>query len=168
MIDLVNGMSSRESNARSLVSFYDMGFYAGEYIAGIQNKSSKPFEVVWLPGPKGAAWVESGNRGFEAALKDKNIKLLSTRYGDVNRSIQAKLIKQALEEHKDIDFIVGTSATALAGVQLFRRDTSKNKPQLMSYYMTRGIYNAILRKQVLAAPTDPTCFARENCRRSSH
>lgn len=152
VVDLVNGMSSRQTDARSLVSFYQMGYEAGLYLVKQQKQLGKPVTVAWFPGPNGAAWVASGTKGFHDAIKKRPIKLVATRYGDVGRRQQSVLLKEVFSEFPSLDFAVGTAPTILAALPLVRR--LKAQPKLISYYMTRGIYNAIKRKQVLAAPTD--------------
>lgn len=152
VVDLSNGMSSQQIDARSLVSFYQMGYEAGLYLLQQQKQLAKPITVAWFPGPNGAAWVASGTKGFHDAIKQSPIKLVATRYGDVGRRQQGVLLKEVFHEFPSLDFVVGTAPTILAALPLVRR--LKSQPQLISYYMTRGIYSAIKRKQVLAAPTD--------------
>lgn len=152
VVDLVNGMSSQKSDARSLVSFYQMGHEAGLYLVKQQKRLGRPVTVAWFPGPHGAAWVASGTQGFHDAIEQQPIKLLETRYGDVGRRQQSVLLREVFKSKTSLDFVVGTAPTILAALPLVRR--MQQPPQLISYYMTRGIYTAIKRKQVLAAPTD--------------
>jgi protein TorT len=152
VVDLSNGMSSQQTDARSLVSFYQMGHEAGLYLVKQQKQLGKPVSVAWFPGPHGAAWVESGTRGFHDAIKKWPIKVVATRYGDVGRRQQAILLQEVFDSNDQLDFVVGTAPTILAALPLVRR--LNRQTQLISYYMTRGIYSAIKRKQVLAAPTD--------------
>jgi len=76
VIDLVNGISSKQVAAKSLVSFETMGYRAGEYIAKLHAKGSPETEVAWFPGPPGAGWVEAGNKGFNEAIKDSALKII--------------------------------------------------------------------------------------------
>jgi len=64
VIDVINGMSSKELSAKSLVSFGEMGYKAGDYLAKLHPKGGKTVKVAWFPGPPGAGWVEAGNTGF--------------------------------------------------------------------------------------------------------
>src|SRR6185312_11477679 len=87
VIDLVNGMSTPDVSAKSLVSFKTMGAKAGEYIAKQHPKGSAPVEVAWFPGPPGAGWVEDGNKGFDEAVKDSALKIVATKYGDTGKEV---------------------------------------------------------------------------------
>ena len=154
VIDVINGMSSPELSAKSLVSFGEMGFKAGEYIARLHPMGSGKVKVAWFPGPPGAGWVEAGNTGFVAAVKDSDIEIVDTKYGDTGKEVQLKLVEDVLEAHPDINYIVGTSPTTEAAVQALRDRGLQDKVKVLAYYFTPGVYENIKAGKVLAAPTD--------------
>jgi protein TorT len=154
VIDVINGISSPELSAKSLVSFGEMGYKAGEYIAKMHPKGSGKVKVAWFPGPPGAGWVEAGNLGFVEAVKDSDIEIVDTKYGDTGKEVQLKLVEDVLEAHPDINYIVGTSPTTEAAVQLLRGRGLDDKIKVLAYYFTPGVYENIKRGRVLAAPTD--------------
>lgn len=154
VIDVINGISSPDISAKSLVSFKTMGYKAGEYIAKLHPAGSAPVEVAWFPGPPGAGWVEAGNQGFLDAVKGSAIKVVATKYGDTGKEVQLKLVEDTLQANPNIKYIVGTSPTAEGAVQLLRERNLSDKIQVLSYYFTPGVYENIKRGRVLAAPTD--------------
>ncbi len=154
VIDVINGMSSPDLSAKSLVSFGEMGFKAGEYIAKLHPKGSGKIKVAWFPGPPGAGWVEAGNKGFVDAVKDSDIEIVDTKYGDTGKEIQLKLVEDVMEAHPDINYVVGTSPTTEAAVQLLRDRGVQDKVKVLAYYFTPGVYDNIKKGAVLAAPTD--------------
>src|SRR5205823_4239666 len=154
VIDVINGMSSPDISAKSLVSFGEMGFKAGEYIAKLHAKGSGKMKVAWFPGPPGAGWVEAGNQGFLDAVKNSDIEVVDTKYGDTGKEVQLKLVEDSLQAHPDIAYIVGTSPTTEAAVQLLRERNLSDKIKVVAYYFTPGVYQDIKRGRVLAAPTD--------------
>lgn len=154
VIDLVNGMSSKDISAKSLVSFETMGYKAGEYIAKLHPKGSAPVEVAWFPGPPGAGWVEAGNKGFNNATKDSAIKIVATKYGDTGKEVQLKLVEDVLQANPNIKYIAGTSPTTEAAVQLLRERNLTDKIKVIAYYFTPGVYENIKAGRVMAAPTD--------------
>ena len=154
VIDVINGMSSDQLSAKSLVSFGEMGHMAGEYIAKLHPKGSGKMNVAWFPGPPGAGWVEAGNLGFVDAVKDSDIVIVATKYGDTGKEIQMKLVEDVLEAYPDIQYVVGTSPTTEATVQLLRDRGLSDQIKVLCYYFTPGVYNNIKRGRLLAAPTD--------------
>ncbi|HZA01765.1 MAG TPA: TMAO reductase system periplasmic protein TorT, partial [Hyphomicrobiaceae bacterium] len=154
VIDVINGMSSPDLSAKSLVSFGEMGAKTGEYIAKLHPKGSGKVKVAWFPGPPGAGWVEAGNVGFVAAVRNSDIEIVDTKYGDTGKEVQGKLVEDVLEANPDIQYIVGTSPTSEAAVQILRDRGLEGKIKVLSYYFTPGVYENIKTGKVLAAPTD--------------
>lgn len=154
VIDIINGMSSPELSAKSLVSFGEMGGKAGEFVAERHPAGGKSAKVAWFPGPPGAGWVEAGHAGFTSAIKGSSIDLVETKYGDTGKEVQSKLVEDTLEAHPDLDYIIGTAVTAEAAVSILRARNLSNKINILSYYYTPGVHDGIKRKRILAAPTD--------------
>jgi protein TorT len=154
VIDVINGISSPELSAKSLVSFGEMGAKAGEYLAKMHPAGSDPVQVAWFPGPPGAGWVEAGNQGFQEAVKGSAIEIVDTKYGDTGKEVQLKLVEDTLEAYPDIDYIVGTAVTAEAATGLLRSRGLEDQIKIVSYYFTPGVHQGIRRGQILAAPTD--------------
>jgi protein TorT len=157
VIDVINGMSSKELTAKSLVSFGEMGSKAGEFLVKTHPKGGKPANVAWFPGPAGAGWVEAGNKGFSEAVANGEIKIVATKYGDTGKEVQSRLVEDTLEAFPDeIDYIVGTAVTAEAAVSIVRARGLEKKVKILSYYFTPGVYQGIKRNRIMAAPTDST------------
>jgi protein TorT len=154
VVDLVNGMSSDKIAAHSLVSFEEMGFQAGEYIARRHPGNGRPAKVAWFPGPRAAGWVQDGERGFRHALDGSAAEIITVRYGDTGRVVQAALIRQVLDTHPDIDYIAGTAVTAGAAVKILRTRGLTDRVNVVSYYFTPEVYRGIKRGHILCAPTD--------------
>ncbi|PYN38596.1 MAG: TMAO reductase system periplasmic protein TorT [Candidatus Rokuibacteriota bacterium] len=154
VIDVINGISSPQLSAKSLVSFGEMGAKAGEYLVKMHPKGAKPVKVAWFPGPPGAGWVVAGNKGFVEAASKGAIEIVTTKYGDTGKEVQLKLVEDVLQAYPDIDYIVGTSPTTEASVQALRDAGKADKVKVLAYYFTPGVYQDIKRGAVLAAPTD--------------
>lgn len=154
VIDVINGMSSDKLSAKSLVSFGEMGGKAGEYLVKLHPKGGEKAKVAWFPGPAGAGWVEAGNTGFTAAVKEGEIEVVDTKYGDTGKEAQLALLEDALTAHPDVNYIVGTAVTAEAAMQLVRDRGLEDQVKILSYYFTPGVYEGIKRGRILAAPTD--------------
>lgn len=156
VIDVINGISSPELSAKSLVSFGEMGAKTGDFLAKRHPTGSGKVKVGWFPGPAGAGWVEAGNTGFSGAIAGSDIELVETKYGDTGKETQAKLVEDTLEAHPDLNYIVGTAVTAEAAIPILRSRGLTDQIKVASYYFTPGVDQGIRRGQILAAPTDST------------
>lgn len=156
VIDVINGISSPELTAKSLVSFGEMGAKTGEYLAKLHPAGSGKVKVAWFPGPSGAGWVEAGNSGFIGAIEGSDIDLVETKYGDTGKEVQAKLVEDTLEAHPDLAYVVGTAVTAEAAVPILRSRGLTDQVKVASYYFTPGVAQGLSRAQIVAAPTDST------------
>ncbi len=163
VIDVINGISTRNVAAKSLVSFWEMGYETGKYLMALeQNQLKDSVNIAWFPGPKDAGWVKDGNQGFIEAIKGTKLNIVTTQFGDTGFSAQAQLIEEALEKFGDtIDYIAGTGVTAEAAVRILRDKRLNSRIKIVSYYLTPKVYKKILRGQILASPTDsPVIQAR--------
>ncbi len=158
VIDVINGMSTKDISAKSMVSFEEMGYKAGEYLVMLQQKAQlDTVKIAWFPGPEGAGWVTSGNKGFLEAIAGSNIDVVASRYGDTGMAVQSALINEVLDRYSDeLDYIVGTGVTAEAAVKILRKRGLNKRIKIISYYLTPGVYRDILRGRILASPTDST------------
>jgi len=161
VIDLINGVSFPQVAAKSLGDFYDNGFAVGRYLTERHKESPETVRVLWFPGPKGAGWVTRGDQGFKDALKESNIEIIATSYGDTGKKAQGKLIEADLESNSDVDYIVGTAVTAEAAVDIVRRKRLKGRTGILAYYFGPGVYRGLKRGTIVAAPSDlPAIQAR--------
>lgn len=156
VIDVINGISSPDITAKSLVSFGEMGAKTGEYLAKLHPKGSGKVKVAWFPGPSGAGWVEAGNAGFTKAIEGSDIDLVETKYGDTGKEVQAKLVEDTLEAHPDLAYVVGTAVTAEAAIPILRARGLADQVKVAAYYFTPGVEQGLKRGQIVAAPTDST------------
>lgn len=154
VIDVINGISSPDVTAKSLVSFYTMGQETGAYLAKKHPAGSEPVKVGWFPGPAGAGWVEAANKGFLDAVKGSAVQVLDPKFGDTGKEAQLKLVEDVLQAEPDVRYIAGTAVTAEAAQGLIRERGLKGKVDLLAFYMTPGVYEGIKRGFILAAPAD--------------
>jgi len=154
VIDVINGVSSQDIAAKSLVSFRTMGAKIGEYLSEKHPAGSDPVKVGWFPGPAGAGWVEAANDGFMAAVEGSAVEVLEPRYGDTGKEAQLKLVEDVLQANPDVRYIAGTAVTAEAAQGLIRSRGMQGEVDLLAFYMTPGVYTGIKRGFILAAPAD--------------
>lgn len=154
VIDLVNGVSSPDITAKSLVSFYTMGAETGRYLAELHPAGSDSVQVGWFPGPAGAGWVEAAHAGFMDAVEGSAVEVLEPRFGDTGREVQLSLVEDVLQANPDVRYLAGTAVTAEAAQGLIRERGLVGEVELLSFYMTPGVYTGIERGFILGAPAD--------------
>lgn len=154
VIDVINGVSSGDISAKSLVSFKTMGFETGRYLAEKHPAGSEPVQVGWFPGPAGAGWVEAAHTGFMEAVEGSAVVVLEPRFGDTGKEAQLKLVEDVLQANPDVRYLAGTAVTAEAAQGLIRERGLQGEVDLLAFYMTPGVYTGIKRGFILAAPAD--------------
>lgn len=156
VVDMINGVSSPEIDAKAIVSWKDVGHTLGEYLASQHPAGSDTVKLGWFPGPAGAGFVEDATVGLKEGIKGSAIEIVEVRYGDTGKEVQSKLIEDVLQTHPDITYVAGSAVAAEAGIPILRSQGLTDKVKLLSYYYTPGVDQGIRRGQVLAAPTDST------------
>lgn len=155
VIDAINGVASDKTAARVLTSPRDEGLRAGQYLAAQHPAGSDPVQIAWLPGPAGAGFVEAFNAGFHDGIAGSAVNIVETKYGDVGKEIQARLVEDLLQAHDDLDYVVGTAVMVEGAYPLLRARGIQDKIKLVSVYTTPGVYHLLKAGQIEAAGAAP-------------
>ncbi|WP_413785913.1 hypothetical protein [Aquabacterium sp.] len=84
-------------------------------------------------------------------MKDSSVQVVETKYGDVGKEIQARLVEDLLQTHKDVDYLVGNALMVEAAVPILRARNLQNKVKLVSVYMSPGVYQGVKSKAIEAS-----------------
>lgn len=155
VVDVFNGVSSEDVGAHVLASPYAEGYNSGQYLVKRHPEGSPKVKVAWLPGPAGAGFVEQFDLGFKEGVKGGAIEVVETKYGDLGKEVQTRLIEDVLQTHKSLDYIVGSAVTAEAGVPVLRSRNRLGEVKLVALYMTPGVYQGIKQKAIEASFLEP-------------
>lgn len=156
IVDTINGVSSKDIDAKSIISWEQVGNTIGRFLAAKHPKGSPTVEVGWFPGPAGAGFVEDATRGFKAGIADSAIQVAEVKYGDTGKEVQTKLIEDMLQAHPGIKYIAGSAVAAEAAIPVLRSRGLDSSVGVLSYYFTPGMRQGIQRGQILAAASDST------------
>jgi protein TorT len=151
VIDLINGMKNPNIQAHSLISYYKMGYAAGEYLASL----NEPIRVGWFPGPPGAGWVETSNQGFQDAIEGSQVEIAGEpQYGDTGKDVQLGLIENLIQAEPDINYIAGNAVAAEAAVVALEEQGLSDQISVVSDYMIPTTYEFIEQGKIACSPTD--------------
>ena len=165
VVELINDINAPKISAKSLVSFYEMGYKAGEFVC--KDSAGKDIKIAFFPGPEGSGWAPDTYNGFKDAvskLKKENQKIDISEpfYGDTRPNVQLLRVSSVLKKNNDYDYLVGCAPAAIEAEKFINKDKEKYKnTKIISTYITGEVYNLINKGTVLAAPSDRNI---EQCR----
>ena len=156
VVEVVNDIYSSEIQAKALVSFYEMGYQAAQFVANDSNK--KQIKVGFFPGPKGSGWAPETLKGFFAVQRKYRGKLrvYPPKWGDTGYEVQRKLITEFIKNRPDIDYIVGNAIAAEVAVDILKKQGLSDKIKIVSTYIIPTIYEKVKTGDITAAPSDVT------------
>jgi protein TorT len=161
VIDLIEGVTSRSVTARAAADYFDLATAIGEYLKRLPRDPAAPVKIGWFPGPAGVDWSKQADKGLRSSLAGSGIEIVAVGWGDTGLVEQEQLVADAIGDHPDLSFIVGTGVSAQAAVHEIRRLGKDGQIKVLSYYYTPAVNRAILRGNVLASATDePALQAR--------
>lgn len=158
ILEVINDCLCAKISAKALVSFYEMGYNAGTFVAN-DSKDKSSVKVGFSPGPAGSGWAPDTVDGFKDAvnkLAPGKVNVVDIRWGDTGKEVQQSLIEDMLNAHPDLDYIVGTASgvDAATGVVASRA----HKPKIVGTHHNPPVWDDIQSNKIAAAPTDSTAL----------
>ncbi|BCS89158.1 TMAO reductase system periplasmic protein TorT [Pseudodesulfovibrio sediminis] len=161
VIEVVNDVLAPAVTAKAMVSFYEMGYFAGEFVAeqaetaGLQSVS-----IAFFPGPAGSGWAPESLIGFKEAMRHfpGPVEIRDVVWGDTGHDTQRKLIEWSQEKTGPVDYIVGNAVAAAEAPAALARLGRQGTTQVVSTYITPTLYDSLSRGDVAASPSDLTIF----------
>ncbi len=156
VVEVINDIQAPSIKAKALVSFFDMGYHAGEFVMQ-DAKDKKEVNVIFLPGPAGSGWAPDTLDGFKDATSkfSGKINILAVKWGDTGKNVQLELIENALKTFPKVDYIVGNAVAADAAVGPIA-EQGRKEVKVVSTYIIPPLYEKIKDGSVAAAPSDLT------------
>ena len=101
VVELINDINAPKISAKSIVSYYEMGYKAGEYV--VKDAAGKDIKIAFFPGPEGSGWAPDTFNGFKDAiskLKNENqkINISDPFYGDTRPEVQRLRVVSVLRK----------------------------------------------------------------------
>lgn len=156
VIEVINDIRAKDIAAKTLVSFYTMGYKAGEHVAQ-DSKGKRKVTAAFLPGPSGSGWAPQTLAGFKQALKDykasNRVHIVAVKWGDTGPGTQTSIIQNVMNAHPNLDYLVGNAVAANAATHIFSNMKGK-KPEIVSTYLTPPVYQDVKDGKIGSASDD--------------
>ena len=159
VVEVINDIQAQAIAAKALVSFFDMGKHAGEFVVSdAKTAGKKEINVVFLPGPAGSGWAPDTLDGFNDAMKqfDGKVNMLAVKWGDTGKNVQLDLIENSLKTFPKVDYLVANAVAADAAVGPLAETGRAKSVKVVSTYIIPPLYEKIKKGTVAAAPSDLT------------
>lgn len=142
VIAIINPLFEIEVDALSTGSNKIICGVAAEHLVNMFT-GHEHAKIVSFPGPAGSGWAEKCQElGLERVIKGTNVELLEAKFGDTGKSVQLKLVEDALQTYDEIDAIFGTAVTAEAAVGALE-EAGRQDIGVMAWYINLGSVDLI-------------------------
>ncbi|WP_316897778.1 TMAO reductase system periplasmic protein TorT [Pseudodesulfovibrio indicus] len=161
VVELINDVNAPDISAKALVSFYEMGYLTGEYVAEHAEKAGlDEVRVAFFPGPQGSGWSPETLDGFIEALElfPGRVTMAAVAWGDTGKEEQLDLLRRSLAETGPVDYLVGNAVAAEVAPDLLRELGMEDRTTVIATYIMPSLYDLIRSGAVQAAPSDLTVF----------
>jgi len=161
VVEVINDILAPAVSAKALVSFHEVGYMVGEYVAQHAEKAGlDTLRIAFFPGPKNAGWAPETLDGFMEALEyyPGRVDVVDVGWGDTGREEQARLVRRSLAGHRNIDYVVGNAVAAEAAAEILRDMGLNGKVAVVASYIMPSLYDHIVQGEVLAAAADMNVF----------
>jgi protein TorT len=161
VVEVINDILAPAVSAKALVSYHEVGYLVGEYVAGHAEKTGlNTLRIAFFPGPENSGWAPETLAGFMAALEHYpgRVDVVDVAWGDTGREEQARLVRQSLARHPEVDYVVGNAVAAEAAPEVLREMDRAGRARVVSSYIMPSLYDRIVRGEVLASAADLNVF----------
>lgn len=157
VVAVINDVYTPQIKAKALVSFFEMGYQAGRFVAADAVARDR-VTVGFFPGPKGSGWAPETLKGFFRAQRESRgrIRLLPPKWGDTGYAVQRRLIEAFLDRHPDVDYLVGNAVCAEVAIDVLRERGLAEQVKIVATYLIPSLYDKLAEGLIVAAPSDVT------------
>jgi protein TorT len=159
-VGVINPLTSDVADAKIFAN-YDDAAEAGAKFLVEKFKGKGKVKLLHFPGPQGSGWAELSTTGVKRSIAGSNIEMLDAKYGDTGKSVQLKLLEDALQTYDSLDVIYGTAVTAEVAKQAIQEAGVKRNITVAAFYSNEGIVDLVKKGDVAATVTEsPVMEAR--------
>ena len=161
VVEMINDVHAPAVSAKAMVSFDEVGFLAGEFLAEHAERAGlNTVRVAFFPGPRDSGWAPETLEGFTVAMEyfPGKVDIVDVAWGDTDRDVQRDLLKRSLEASGPVDYVVGNALAADAAAEVLRELGMEGGTKVVATYLMPSIYDKVRSGEILAAPSDLNVF----------
>ena len=151
---LVNEVQSDALSGRIGVDWRDMGQAIGGHLARLHPAGTRPVTAVFITGPPTAGWTGPLEAGLRSGLAGSAVSIPAVLGADTGLRQQLDLVETALQRYPDADYLIGGAPAIEAAVGVLLADTGRQRPGLISTYISHSTLRSLGNGNVLAAAFD--------------
>lgn len=160
-VGVINPLQGDVADAKIFANYDDAAEAGAKFMVDQAKDKKGTLKLVHFPGPQGSGWAEASTEGVKRAITGSNIEMLEAKYGDTGKSVQLKLVEDAIQTYDNIDAIYGTAVTAEVAKQALKEAGVDHPVTIAAYYSNEGIVDLIKSGDVTATVTEsPVMEAR--------
>ena len=160
-VGVINPLQGDVADAKIFANYDDASEAGAKFLIEQAKGKSGKLKLVHFPGPQGSGWAEASTNGLTRAISGSNVEMAEAKYGDTGKSVQLKLVEDAIQTYDDIDIIYGTAVTAEVAKQALQEAGVSRPVTVAAYYSNEGLINLIKSGDVTATVTEsPVMEAR--------
>jgi len=159
VVALINDVLAPTIRAKSMVSFFDMGYKAAEAV--LHDADGRSITVAFFPGPQESGWAADTFHGFLKGVtqhksSDQQIRIFPPLYGDTRQDVQQMRLDMLNKpQNHGVNYIVGNAVAAVEAVAYLDRHRDEHPDaKIVATYLTATVFREIRRGRILAAPSD--------------
>ena len=137
-----------------------MGYTGGALVVDYFKGHGKVI-AVHFAGPQASGWAEHAAAGFRRASEGSNIVLLEEKFGDTGKSVQLKLVEDALQTYDDVQLLYGVGVMGEVAVGAVDDAGLLGKTNISVWYTNEAILDFLLSGDIIGTVTQaPVTLAR--------
>ena len=154
-VGVINPIKSKIVDAKIFAQYDDAAEAGAQFLVKLAKQmGTGEINALHFPGPQGSGWAEASTEGFKRAIKGTNIKMLAAKYGDTGKSVQLKLVEDALQTYDNVKIIYGTAVTAEVAGGALRDRGMQGKVLVAAYYSNEGMIDLVKSGEVAGTVTE--------------
>jgi len=155
VLALVNELDAPDLAAWIGVDWRGMGEAVAQYLGDLARDQGEPVRAVLITGPDASGWGAILDEGIARSLDGRSVQIVATYRADTGLREQLREVERALDEHPDIDVLIGSAPAIEGAMGLSRRlPATAHHPRLVATYISHSVLRGLKSGAIAMVPFD--------------